>query len=93
MEQRQHAVVIGSGMGGLAAAQVLSRHFSHVTVLEKDAEPRGAALTMSAAEVASLDTPLRPGVPQVCLTSRARPTQPAACVSQALLSRPLLALT
>ncbi len=30
------AVVIGSGMGGLAAAKVLSKHFDTVTVLEKD---------------------------------------------------------
>ena len=31
-----HAVVVGASMGGLAAAAELSRHFSHVTVLERD---------------------------------------------------------
>jgi threonine dehydrogenase-like Zn-dependent dehydrogenase len=30
------AIVIGSGMVGLAAAQVLSRHFEQVVVVERD---------------------------------------------------------
>ena len=34
-----HAVVLGAGMAGLAAAQVLSNHFSRVTVLERDRLP------------------------------------------------------
>ena len=34
-----HAVVIGAGMGGLAAAQALSSCFDKVTVLERDALP------------------------------------------------------
>ena len=39
------AVVVGAGMGGLAAAKVLSNHCSRVTVLDRDilpsqAEPR-----------------------------------------------------
>jgi 2-polyprenyl-6-methoxyphenol hydroxylase-like FAD-dependent oxidoreductase len=39
------AVVVGAGMGGLAAAKVLSNHLSRVTVLDRDilpsqAEPR-----------------------------------------------------
>jgi hypothetical protein len=38
-KQQQQAVVIGSGMAGLAAAEILSRHFEHVVVLEKD-EPQ-----------------------------------------------------
>ena len=33
----REAVVIGAGMGGLAAAKALSAHFDHVTVLERDA--------------------------------------------------------
>lgn len=33
---RSTAVVIGAGMGGLAAARVLSEHFDHVHVLERD---------------------------------------------------------
>lgn len=31
-----HAIVIGSGIGGLAAAAALAGHFEHVTVLERD---------------------------------------------------------
>ncbi|MEW9668481.1 NAD(P)-binding protein [Ammoniphilus sp. 3BR4] len=36
-----HAVIIGSGIGGLCAAQVLSRYFEKVTVLEQGARPLG----------------------------------------------------
>jgi choline dehydrogenase-like flavoprotein len=32
----EHAIVIGAGIGGLAAAAVLSSHFEQVTVLERD---------------------------------------------------------
>ena len=40
-----HAVVIGGSMAGLLAARVLSEHFEHVTVIERDkliddAQPR-----------------------------------------------------
>src|SRR5271168_2976030 len=35
------AIVIGAGMGGLAAAMALSRHFEHVTVLDRDKLPSG----------------------------------------------------
>src|SRR4029453_591122 len=34
-----HAVVIGAGMGGLATAQALSRHFERVTLIERDDLP------------------------------------------------------
>jgi 2-polyprenyl-6-methoxyphenol hydroxylase-like FAD-dependent oxidoreductase len=34
-----HAVVIGAGLGGLAAAQALSRHVERVTLLERDDLP------------------------------------------------------
>jgi 2-polyprenyl-6-methoxyphenol hydroxylase-like FAD-dependent oxidoreductase len=37
-----HAVVIGAGMGGLATAQALSRHFERVTVVERDDLPSRA---------------------------------------------------
>ena len=33
------AIVIGAGMGGLAAAKALSSHFSHVTLLDRDILP------------------------------------------------------
>ena len=39
---RNHAVVIGASMGGLAAARVLADHFDRVTVLERDELPDSA---------------------------------------------------
>jgi 2-polyprenyl-6-methoxyphenol hydroxylase-like FAD-dependent oxidoreductase len=45
-----HAIVLGASMGGLAAAQALSRHFQRVTVIERD-------------RLADHPAP-RPGVPQ-----------------------------
>jgi 2-polyprenyl-6-methoxyphenol hydroxylase-like FAD-dependent oxidoreductase len=38
-----HAIVVGAGMGGLAAAKALCAHFDHVTILERDALPSVAA--------------------------------------------------
>lgn len=35
----EHAIVIGSGIAGLCAAQVLCRHFEQVTLLERGSEP------------------------------------------------------
>lgn len=46
----RHAVVIGAGIGGLAAAVALSGHFETVTVLERDRLP--------------VDSEPRPGAPQ-----------------------------
>lgn len=37
--QREHAVVIGASMGGLAAAAALAPHYQRVTVLDRDALP------------------------------------------------------
>ena len=39
---RNHAVVIGASMGGIAAARVLADHFDRVTVLERDELPDSA---------------------------------------------------
>ena len=39
----RHAVVIGAGIAGLTAAQVLADHFEQVTVLERDRLPDTAA--------------------------------------------------
>ena len=43
--KKKEAIVVGAGMGGLAAAKALANHFGHVTVLDRDilpsqAEPR-----------------------------------------------------
>ncbi|HYX49292.1 MAG TPA: FAD-dependent oxidoreductase, partial [Ktedonobacteraceae bacterium] len=46
----QHAVVIGASMAGLLAGRVLSEHFEHVTIIERDRISR--------------DTEARKGVPQ-----------------------------
>jgi 2-polyprenyl-6-methoxyphenol hydroxylase-like FAD-dependent oxidoreductase len=46
----KHAIVVGAGMGGLAAAKAVSGHFDHVTVLERD--------------ILSSDTEPRQGTPQ-----------------------------
>src|SRR6266571_8550822 len=46
----QHAVVIGASMAGLLAGRVLSEHFEHVTIIERDR--------------ISVDTEARKGVPQ-----------------------------
>ena len=35
-EKKQHAVVIGGSMAGLAAARALANHFEHVTIVERD---------------------------------------------------------
>lgn len=34
--QRRHAIVIGASMGGLLAAAALARHFTRVTIVERD---------------------------------------------------------
>jgi 2-polyprenyl-6-methoxyphenol hydroxylase-like FAD-dependent oxidoreductase len=46
----EHAVVIGAGMGGLAAAKAVAPYFDKVTVLDRDALPDGPDI--------------RPGTPQ-----------------------------
>jgi len=45
-----HAIVIGGSMAGLSAGRILSDHFDHVTVIDRDVYPDGVAE--------------RPGVPQ-----------------------------
>ena len=37
--QRAHAVVVGAGMAGLLAAQVLAGHFEEVSVVDRDRLP------------------------------------------------------
>jgi 2-polyprenyl-6-methoxyphenol hydroxylase-like FAD-dependent oxidoreductase len=52
------AVVIGGGIGGLAAARLLSRHYRRVVVLERDVRPDVAGAEDAFASWS------RPGVPQ-----------------------------
>jgi len=40
-EPRQHAIVIGASMGGLAAAAALAQCYQRVTILERDTLPEG----------------------------------------------------
>jgi 2-polyprenyl-6-methoxyphenol hydroxylase-like FAD-dependent oxidoreductase len=47
---RDHAVIIGGSLTGLLAARVLTAHFDHVTLIERDRFPAGAVF--------------RPGIPQ-----------------------------
>jgi glycine/D-amino acid oxidase-like deaminating enzyme len=58
-----NAVVIGSGMCGLATAKVLTKHFAKVTVVERD-QPQ-ALLAQSALDAARMENKARPGVAQV----------------------------
>ena len=38
-----HAIVIGGSMAGLSAGRILSNHFDHVTVIDRDTYPNGVA--------------------------------------------------
>jgi threonine dehydrogenase-like Zn-dependent dehydrogenase len=49
-EMHQTALVIGSGLGGLAAAQVLSKYFDQVVVVEKDTPPPEGWSSLDAAQ-------------------------------------------
>lgn len=60
---QQTAVVIGSGMGGLAVAQVLSKHCGSVTVVEKD-QPK-SLMEITCVEAWQEGGKVRPGVLQV----------------------------
>ncbi|HET6952790.1 MAG TPA: FAD-dependent oxidoreductase, partial [Acidimicrobiales bacterium] len=55
-----HAVVIGAGMAGLAAAQALSRHVERVTLLDRDDVPDRAPVRATAAAGGHAHA-LRPG--------------------------------
>jgi 2-polyprenyl-6-methoxyphenol hydroxylase-like FAD-dependent oxidoreductase len=60
---QQVAIVIGSGLGGLATAQVLSLTFDSVIVLERD-KPEGL-LEKTSLDAAKMENRARPGVQQV----------------------------
>jgi hypothetical protein len=57
------AIVIGGGMGGLATAQVLSKHFTSFVLIEKD-QPQSLQ-GLSAVETWRMGVKARPGVSQV----------------------------
>ena len=69
----KQAVVIGAGLGGLAAAGALADHFEQVVVLERDtlpSEPTHRAGTPQARHVHALllrDSRLRPRLHPVCV--------------------------
>lgn len=60
---QQVAIVIGSGLGGLATAQVLSLTFDSVIVLERDT-PEGL-VDKTSLDAAKMENRARPGVQQV----------------------------
>ncbi|CAN5301045.1 FAD-dependent oxidoreductase [soil metagenome] len=56
-----HAIVVGAGMGGLAAAAALSPFFTKVTVLDKDSLPDGAEARLGAGQSAHAHQLLKGG--------------------------------
>ncbi len=62
IDRRPHAVVVGSGFGGLAAAVRLGARGYRVTVLERLAQPGDAPA--STGRTASPSTPVRPSSPR-----------------------------
>jgi 2-polyprenyl-6-methoxyphenol hydroxylase-like FAD-dependent oxidoreductase len=57
----QHAIVVGAGMGGLAAAAALSPHIAKVSVVEKDAAAEGGELRPGVGQGAHTHTLLKGG--------------------------------
>jgi len=58
----KHAIIIGAGMGGLAAAKALSSLFDRVTVLERDALPARAEPRMGTPHCQQVHLLLRGGL-------------------------------
>lgn len=59
--ERDHAIVVGASMGGLLAARVLSEHFGHVTILERDPLPSGPEVRKSVPQGAHVHVLLEGG--------------------------------
>lgn len=55
------AIVVGAGIGGLAAAAALARQFGSVTVIDRDTLPEGASWRMGAGQGAHLHQLLKAG--------------------------------
>lgn len=60
--QYTHAVVIGGSIAGLTAARVLSDHFAHVTILERDPKPDTLAFRSGVPQARHLHVLLRRGL-------------------------------
>jgi 2-polyprenyl-6-methoxyphenol hydroxylase-like FAD-dependent oxidoreductase len=60
--KRDHAVVVGGSIAGLLAGRVLSDHFGHVTVLDRDALPDTPAPRKGAPQTAHVHVLLRRGL-------------------------------
>jgi flavin-dependent dehydrogenase len=74
----EHAIVIGAGMGGLAAANAVAPYFNNVSVLDRDALPEGPDV--------------RPGTPQAkhahaCLPEARRRSKRCSLASEPTFSK------
>jgi 2-polyprenyl-6-methoxyphenol hydroxylase-like FAD-dependent oxidoreductase len=58
----QHAIVVGAGMGGLAAAKGLSSFFQNVSVLERDALPSAPVARSGTPQARQIHVLLRGGL-------------------------------
>jgi 2-polyprenyl-6-methoxyphenol hydroxylase-like FAD-dependent oxidoreductase len=58
----RHAIVVGAGIGGLAAAKALSSYFGNVTVLERDALPSAAIVRTGTPQARQIHVLLRGGL-------------------------------
>lgn len=57
----QTAIVVGAGMGGLAAAAALAPHFAHVLILDRDALPDNAGPRVGVGQSAHIHQLLKGG--------------------------------
>ena len=62
MNQRQHAIVVGGSIAGLLAARVLSDHFEHVTLIDRDFLPDSPEPRKGAPQTAHVHVLLRRGM-------------------------------
>ena len=58
----RHAIVVGAGMGGLAAAKALASSFEAVTVLERDALPSAPVARAGTPQARQIHVLLRGGL-------------------------------